>query len=131
MAAFGTDAPSMSAAAMEWVEALIKRLMHEGHAWNMSALIYTDGDSIAILPNCFAFMFTNLGDTTAFVNGMVVFPSATPLTQIGDSRSVGAHWGDVYKGNLELKFQAPIGAIPRVEIVQLFYHPSTVSLSEL
>lgn len=129
------SAPPMSAAARQWVDCVIekcvKELLQRGHAWNMSALVYAEGGSIPILQNCFAYMFTNVGDTTAFVNGMVVFPSATPATALGDSRSVSGHWGDLYKGNIELKFNAPVGAAPAVEIVQLFYHPSPEEMSAL
>ena len=73
------------------------------------------------MPGCFALMFTNLGDTIVTVNDMVLFPSATPATALGDSRSIGGHWLDIYKGNISIKFIQPVGANPRVEVVQQFY----------
>lgn len=127
------SAPPMSPAAAQWVDVIrrcIRDLLVNGHGWNQSTLVYNEGGSIPVVPNCFAFMFTNVGDTTAFVNGMIIYPPAMPGA-LGDSRSVSGHWGDVYQGTIELRFQAPVGAAPAVEIVQLFYQPSGVSLSEL
>jgi hypothetical protein len=65
-------------------------------------------------------MFTNVGDTNAAVNDMVVFPSATPATALGDSRTISGHLLDVYSGNINLSF-TPGGTAPAVEIVQLYY----------
>lgn len=122
-------------------EEQIKNLIAEGmekwwtekmyaHAWNMSVLTYSEGDSITVLPNCFAIMFTNVGDDLAFVNDMRIFPNANPATGLGDSRTVGGHWLDLYCGNINLKF-AGVGVAPLVEIVQLFYHNSLIPLSKL
>jgi hypothetical protein len=66
-------------------------------------------------------MFTNVGDTAAEVEGMVTFPSATPTTSLGDSRTLAAHELEVYVGNITVSFRAPVGAAPAVEIVQLYY----------
>lgn len=100
----------------------IKRDYAEGfRGWNISVQTYSRAGQINVVDNCFAFMFTNIGDTIAFVNEMVIFPSATPATALGDSRSISGHWMDLYKGYMTLKFQAPLGATPLVEIVQLFY----------
>ena len=86
----------------------------------MSVDIYTQSTQVTVINNCFAFMFTNLGDVAATVNGMVIFPSATPATVLGDSRAVSGHLMDLFKGNITLAI-TPGGANPRVEIVQLFY----------
>lgn len=91
--------------------------------WNFSANIYTKSENIIFEKSCFGFMFTNIGDTVATVNGMVIFPSATPATSLGDSRSLMAHLLDIYKGNITLAF-APGGANPKVEVVQLYYAES-------
>jgi hypothetical protein len=105
----------------------VNRLLQElfphgiGQPWNMSVQVYTASDRITVAKGCFAFMFTNVGDTAAEVNGMVVFPSATPLTALGDSRAVAAHVNDIYKGRITLKIDAPVNANPRIEIVQLYY----------
>lgn len=89
--------------------------------YNMTVQVYSENEYVPPAEKCFAFMFTNLGDTIATVNGMVVFPSATPATAIGDSRTIAAHWGELYTGNITLSFRAPLGAAPAVEIVQLYY----------
>lgn len=95
----------------------------------MTVDVYTNSRSIIVVPNCFAFMFTNIGDTIARVNGMVVFPNANPATGLGDSRSISGHLLDLYKGNMTLSFEQPLGATPAIEIVQLFYHPQEMYLS--
>jgi len=89
--------------------------------YNMDVQVYSANMYVPPAQNLFAFMFTNVGDTTATVNGMRVFPSATPLTALGDSRTIAGHEGDIYKGNITLSFAAPVGALPQIEIVQLFY----------
>ena len=89
-------------------------------AYNMSVQVYDTDQYITVMRNCFAFMFTNVGGTIALVNGMVIFPSATPATAIGDSRTISGHLLDLYKGNIMLSFRAPI-VTPAAEIVQLFY----------
>lgn len=90
-------------------------------AWNLTVNIYNSAQYITVVENCFAFMFTNIGDTIARVNGLVIFPSSTPLTALGDSRSLGGHVMDLYKGKITLSFDLPGGVNPQVEIVQLFY----------
>lgn len=90
-------------------------------AWNMTANIYHESKQVVLLDNCFGFMFTNVGDVVAQVNGMTIFPNATPLTALGDSRTVAAHREDIYLGNITLKFIPGAGANPAVEIVQLYY----------
>jgi len=66
-------------------------------------------------------MFTNIGDTPATLNGMVIFPSATPLTALGDSRTISGHQDEIYTGIMNLSFRPPLGTAPKVEVVQLFY----------
>jgi hypothetical protein len=89
--------------------------------YNMTVNTYNKSDDIIVTKNCFAFMFTNIGDTTARINGMVIFPSTTPGSSLGDSRSISGHLLDVYAGVMRLSFDTPAGAAPLVEIVQLFY----------
>lgn len=98
---------------------LLAQVLQDGRAWNMSVEVVIGAKQVDVQKNCFAFMFTNLGNTTAFVNDMVVFPSAGFPNALGDSRSIAAHLLDIYKGNLTVKFGA--GATPRLELVQLFY----------
>lgn len=90
-------------------------------SYNMTVNIYAASALIIVQKNCFSFQFTNIGDTIARVNGMVIFPSATPLTALGDSRSISGHQLDLYKGNITLEIDNPAGVIPAIEIVQLFY----------
>lgn len=88
--------------------------------YNMDVQTYSESQTVTVTKGCFAFMFTNLGDRVASVNGMVIFPSATPTTSLGDSRTISGHELDVYSGNINLAFTGA-GAAPLVEIVQLFY----------
>lgn len=91
------------------------------HGWNMTVNTYNKSGTIIVQDGCFAFMVTNIGDTIARLNGMVIFPSTAPASVLGDSRSIGGHLLDLYKGNILLQFNNPAGAAPLVEIVQLFY----------
>lgn len=93
----------------------------EGRPYDMTVQVYSDNQYITVAPNCFAFMFTNIGDTIATVKGMVIFPNATPATALGDSRSISGHKLDVYTGTMDLSFRAPVGTAPAVEVVQLYY----------
>lgn len=93
----------------------------ETRAWDKSVEVYSVGTKIPVVRGCFAVMFTNVGDTTARLGGMVVFPSATPATALGDSRSLAGHELDIYVGTLDLSFAAAPGVTPGVEVVQLYY----------
>jgi len=88
--------------------------------WNQTVTIVTKSGYVNREENCFAYMFTNTGDTVAFVNDMVVFPTSAPPA-LGDSRSIGGHKDDVYKGQFKISFQVPLGVNPQLELVQLFY----------
>lgn len=89
--------------------------------YNKTVQIYTNSQSIPIAKGCFAYMFTNVGDTIGFIDGMIVHPSATPATALGDSRTISGHTNDLYTGLLNLAFQAPVGVSPAIEVVQLYY----------
>ncbi len=89
-------------------------------AYNITVQTYSESKQVTVQRGCFAIMFTNLGDSIASVNGMTIFPSATPATTMGDSRSIGGHKSDIYRGNITLSV-TPGGITPLVEIVQLFY----------
>jgi hypothetical protein len=105
------------------VQKLAEAMLKEfgGRPYNMSVQVYSENTYVTVQKKCFAFMFTNIGDTTATVKGMVIFPSATPTTALGDSRSISGHKLDIYTGTMDLSFRAPVGAAPQVEIVQLYY----------
>lgn len=93
----------------------------EGRPYDMTVQVYSQNEYVVVSHGCFAFMFTNIGDTIATVKGMVIFPSATPATSLGDSRSISGHKRDIYKGTMDLSFRVPLGVAPAVEIVQLYY----------
>jgi hypothetical protein len=100
--------------------------VQQGRMWNFTVVKYSQSGQIDVTPGCFAFMFTNIGDVIARVNDMVIFPSATPATALGDSRSLSGHVLDFFKGNIALAFEVPTAGItPNVEIVQLFYVEKT------
>ncbi len=88
--------------------------------WNISTQVISKSGNVIVVENCFGYMFTNIGDTVCRVNGMVVFPSATPATSLGDSRTISAHELEIYTGTIEVAF-TPGGANPQVEIVQQYY----------
>lgn len=98
---------------------LLAEVVQSGRAWNMTVEIVTQAKQLDVQKNCFSFMFTNLGNTQAFLNDIVVFPSAGFPNALGDSRSISGHVLDIYKGNMTVKFGA--GATPRLEVIQLFY----------
>jgi hypothetical protein len=91
--------------------------------FNIAVNVYdqTQQGFIAVIPKCNAVIVTNLGDTIATINGAILFPSATPATDAGDSLAFGGNEGDVYSGNLKLAFAFPVGANPQVQIIQQFY----------
>lgn len=110
------------------IDQLISAGLQKGRAWNMSVQVYSTAGNIDRAENCFGFMFTNLGDVIANVNGMVIFPNALP-NALGDSRSVSGHLMDLYKGLINLGFQNPTAGVnPAVEIVQFFYLPGVIDL---
>ena len=76
---------------------------------------------IDVVKNCNGFTVTNIGDTTAFVNDMVLFPGV-PGVSLGDSRTIGGNENEIYVGNIKLSFDviAP-GVAPQIEIIQKFF----------
>jgi hypothetical protein len=94
--------------------------------WNESISDYTGSKAIIVQEGAFAFTFSNVGDTMARINGILLFPSTTPLLTRGDSITIGAHVLDVYKGNINLSFDVapslyPVGVAPHIQVIQLFY----------
>jgi hypothetical protein len=108
----------------------VRNAMRVPRGWNMDVMIYTQSGNIPVTKNCFAFMFTNVGDSIGYINGMVIYPSATPGTSLGDSRTVSGHLLDIYKGTMNLKI-APVLLTPAIEVVQLYYFPMEFKLSGL
>jgi hypothetical protein len=95
--------------------------MQDERLYNITVAPYTSSQDVPVVERCNGYTVTNVGDTIAEVNGMVIFPSATPATDLGDSRSVGGNVGEIYRGNIRLLFRQPLGANPAVEIIQKFY----------
>lgn len=97
--------------------------MKDRQKYNTETGIYYKSGFIDVVNNCNGYMFTNTGDTIAELNGMVIYPGdLTPGSEaLGDSRSVGGNEGELFVGTLRLIFRTPLGANPRVEIVQKFY----------
>lgn len=91
--------------------------------FNMATINVVQSGDCVKQKNTFAFMFTNVGDTIADVNGMIVNPGQVVLgvRQLGDSRTVGAADNKIYTGKITVRFHAPLGSDPNVEVVQLFY----------
>ncbi len=87
--------------------------------FNHTVDTYATSGPIPVVRGCFAYMFTNLGTTDCRVNGMLVHPSATPATSLGDSRTIAAHKDDLFYGNINVAFAAGAGSL--IEIVQLYY----------
>lgn len=90
--------------------------------YNFTVSNYYQSGRITVERWCNGITITNLGDAPASVNGMILYPSATPGTALGDSRSIGGNEGEIFKGNLNLSFDLSGGAVsPQVEIIQKFY----------
>src|SRR5688572_25050440 len=81
----------------------------EGQPYDIMVQVYSQNTYIPVAAKCFAFMFTNVGDTPATIKGMIVYPSATPTTALGDSRTISGHKLDIYAGTMDLSFRPPIG----------------------
>jgi hypothetical protein len=88
--------------------------------WNFDVTIQRKSAQVIRTNNCFAIMFTNVGDTIAFLNGIIVYPGVVG-TSLGDSRALSGHVLDMFVGLLNVAFQAPVNANPALEIIQLFY----------
>lgn len=84
--------------------------------------IITSSKFVDVYQQCNAIMVTNIGDTAVTVDEKILFPSATPLTVLGDAVSYGGNENEVYnKQVLKISFAQPLGANPKIEIVQKFY----------
>jgi len=89
--------------------------------YDISSRNYYKTAVVQRVPRCMGFMFTNIGDVIANVNGMVIYPN-TVANSLGDSRTIMGHAGEEYKGPINLQFDInTAGTNPNVEIVQMFY----------
>lgn len=71
--------------------------------------------------NCNGFMVTNTGDVIVEVNDQILYPG-TIGTSLGDSKSFGGNYGEVYVGKLKVAFANPTGGVqPSLEVVFKVY----------
>lgn len=66
-----------------------------------------------------AYTVINRGTGIVTINGIPLSPPAV-VGQAGDSITIGGHIGEVFGGNLELKF-TPGTATPQAVVIQKFY----------
>lgn len=81
---------------------------------------YSEAKSVPIAKDCTKYFVTNVGDTNATINQIPLYPGV-PGTSLGDSVAIGANELDIYSGNLDISFTTPVGAAPRIMIVQIVY----------
>lgn len=93
--------------------------MTDFRKYNFTFEIYNRSIDAQRVERCNGFTATNIGAVICRVNGKLLFPSATPATALGDSRSWGGNKDEIYMGNIEVRFAAGAGAL--VEIEQKFY----------
>jgi len=84
--------------------------------------LITQSKQIDVYPDCNAISFTNIGDTQVKVDEVVLNPSTTPATVLGDSYTVAGHQNEVYnKKSVQVIFVQPVGANPVLQVIQKFY----------
>ncbi len=83
------------------------------------AVPYGPGQSVIRVENCNGFIAINTGDDPVTVNDTVLYPG-TIGTINGDSKTVGGNMGEIFLGNISIRF-AGIGANPIVTIEQKYY----------
>ena len=89
--------------------------------YNTQTNVYNTSQNIPKAKYMNGFVATNIGDTVVTINRKILFPSATPLTAQGDAFSFGGNEGEIFVGDLDIAFRAPVGAAPAIEILQKFY----------
>ncbi len=99
----------------------IKKFCFDPFEFNIVTLTYTVSKNITVQRGCNGVTITNLGTSIVQINGITLFPSATPATVAGDSFTFGGNLGETYKGELNLVMVLPLGATPLAQITQKFY----------
>lgn len=90
--------------------------------FDFNVQVFTRSAFIDVVERCNAISITNVGDTAARVDQILLFPSATPATVLGDSASIGGNQNEVLsRQQLQLIFVAPVGAAPAIQVIQKFY----------
>lgn len=88
--------------------------------WNNLVNTYIKSDTIIVDKKCFGYQATNTGDTICKVNNILLYPGV-PGVSVGDTVTVMAHEREIYRGNLDISFNQPVGVAPSVQIIQLIY----------
>src|SRR5262245_24856278 len=89
--------------------------------WDMMVTTLKASGWFDIPRNCNGFMVTNTGDVIVQVNDQLLYPG-TIGTSLGDSKSFGGNYGEVYVGKLKLAFANPTAGVqPAVEVVYKVY----------
>ena len=89
--------------------------------YNYQVNVYTQTQRVEVVQSCNSITITNIGDTIATVDGMILYPG-TPGTSLGDSRTIGGNQAEIlHKKEIVLQFDVPVGASPKIEIIQKFY----------
>lgn len=101
----------------------MSNLVKRSYCYNVMPMTYSADGEVHPDLNCNGFTIRNLGDTIVNVSGITVFPALVVGTP-GESVSIGGNLGEIFIGRLTIKFQAPIGANPLVEIIQKYYTPN-------
>lgn len=90
--------------------------------YNIDPQVYTESKNINIDPRCNSIAFQNTGDTAVRINSIwTLFPSSAPATIAGDFFSINGNEMEKFGGTIRIQFVAPVGAAPRLEVIQQFY----------
>lgn len=104
------------------LQALIDAMQMKFLRWNTTnAMTYTVGQTVSRVDNCNGFIAKNIGDTIAFINDDILYPTLGPGAS-GESKTYGGNLGEIYLGQIKLRFDAIApGVNPAVSIEQKFY----------
>lgn len=104
------------------IAATIKQLRNGYRRYNTYTQVFSRSGSPQRSQYCNGFTATNIGDVDVLINGKILFASATPATQQGDSISFGGNEGEIYIGNIQITFVVGgAGTNPRCELIEKFY----------
>lgn len=96
--------------------------MQQDREYDFNVQVFTQSGFIDVLERCNSISVTNIGDTAVRIDQCILFPSATPLTALGDSVSFGGNQNEILaRQQLQLIFVAPLGVLPQVQIIQKFF----------
>ncbi len=70
---------------------------------------YSRGQKVVIDPLCNSVTVINSGSNTIYVNGIPLFPSATPATLKGESLVIGGNECEVFDGHIDIMMPSADG----------------------